>query len=654
MTYTVCLAGNPNCGKTTLFNVLTGANQYVGNWPGVTVERKEAKLRMNGDEVKIVDLPGVYSLSTYSIEEKITRDYVDSGAADVVIDIVDATNLERNLYLTLQLIERGRCIVIALNMMDELRKRGIKPDAQRLSDAFGAPVVPISAKKKQGIDALMEAVARVAHEKNAPARNAFSDYDPAVRRAVARASAAYRGDRTRAVMAVAGDIEPEGAAQDAVLMLAREKGMEALTALAKARYDRISAVLDAAGFPRGAYQRTISDAADGIFMNRYLAYPLFFAFMALMFLVTFGAPGEGLRTLMENVISRAGEGAGFLLDAAHSPAWARSLAIEGVLAGVGGVLAFLPQILLLFFCMSVMEDSGYMARAAFMTDRPLRRLGLSGRSFIPMLMGFGCTTTAVIAARGVENERDRRMTIMLTPYMSCGAKLPVYALFASALFPGARAGVILGLYGLGVLVMALAGAAMRKIWFRTGETPFVMELPEYRMPTIKSVVRRLSDRARDFMTRAGTVIFVMSVVIWFLRAFTPELSSTKDISQSMLGALGARISPVFYPLGFADAAKCVALLAGLVAKEAVVSTMRVVYAAADEGALISALSAHFAPASAISYLVFILLYTPCVSALAAMRRELGTTRWLLRAVLSQLVVAWLCAFLAYRLALGLC
>ncbi len=604
MKYTVCLAGNPNCGKTTLFNLLTGANQYVGNWPGVTVERKEAKLRLSGDEIKVVDLPGVYSLAPYSIEEKITRDYIDSGAADVVIDIVDATNLERNLYLTLQLLERERRVVIALNLMDELKKRGITPDAARLSRALGAPVVPISAKKHQGIDDLMASVARAAREKKAPAR------------------------------------PPEPEPED-----------ERLLVRAKARYDRIEAALNEAGFPRGAYQRTASDAADGLVMNRFLAYPLFFAFMGLMFLVTFGAPGEGLRLLMEKVISLAGRGAGFLLSAAHAPAWARSLTIDGVLAGVGGVLAFLPQILLLFFCMSVMEDSGYMARAAFMTDRPLRKLGLSGRSFIPMLMGFGCTTTAVIAARGVENERDRRMTIMLTPYMSCGAKLPVYALFAAAFFPASRAGVVLGLYGLGIFTMVLAGAAMRKIWFRTGETPFVMELPEYRLPTVQSVLRRLSDRARDFMTRAGTIIFAMSVVIWFLRTFTPGLVSTGEISQSMLGALGALVSPVFAPLGFGDAAKCVALLAGMVAKEAVVSTMRVIYAAADAGALITTLSDHFTRASAISYLVFILLYTPCVSALAAMRRELGGTRWLLRAALSQLAIAWIFAFVAYRFAL---
>ncbi len=608
MKYTVCLAGNPNCGKTTLFNALTGSNQYVGNWPGVTVEKKEAKLRRDGDEIRVVDLPGVYSLSPYSIEEKIARDYIDSGAADVVIDIVDATNLERNLYLTLQLLERGNRVVIALNLMDELKKRGIGPDVARLSDAIGAPVAPISAKKNQGIDGLMALVARAAREKKEPA--------------------------PRALRAGEDDLA------DADLI-----------ALARARYDRIEKALSVAGFPRGTYKRTVSDAADGLVMNRYLAFPLFFAFMALMFVVTFGAPGEGLRLLMERVISLAGKGAALFLNAAHAPAWARSLAVDGVLAGVGGVLAFLPQILLLFFCMSVMEDSGYMARAAFMTDRPLRRLGLSGRSFIPMLMGFGCTTTAVIAARGVENERDRRMTIMLTPYMSCGAKLPVYALFAAAFFPASRAGVVLGLYGLGVCAMVLAGAAMRKIWFRTGETPFVMELPEYRMPTVKSVLRRLSDRARDFMTRAGTVIFAMSVLIWFLRAFTPGLQPTGEIAGSMLGALGAFVSPVFRPLGFGDAAKCVALVAGMVAKEAVVSTMRVIYAAADAGALIATLSVHFTRASAVSYLVFILLYTPCVSALAAMRRELGTTRWLLRAALSQLALAWVFSFCAYRLAL---
>jgi ferrous iron transport protein B len=355
--------------------------------------------------------------------------------------------------------------------------------------------------------------------------------------------------------------------------------------------------------------------------------------------------------MMEKVIALAGKGAEILLIAVRSPVWAMSLTIDGVIAGVGGVLTFLPQILLLFLSMSVLEDSGYMARAAFLTDRPLRRLGLSGRSFIPMLMGFGCTTTAVVGARAVENERDRRMTIMLTPYMSCGAKLPVYALFTAAFFPDARAQVVFSLYALGILVMAFAGAVLRRTYFREGETPFVMELPEYRMPAIKSVARRISDRARDFMTRAGTLIFAMSVVFWLLRSFTPGFAPAKAIGESMLGALGAVVSPLFTPLGFGEAAKCVALLAGMVAKEAVVSTMQVIYAASDAGALVLSVSQHFTKAEALSFLVFILLYTPCVSALASMRRELGARKWLVRAALMQLAVAYAFAFVAYRLVL---
>ncbi|MGI6238552.1 MAG: ferrous iron transport protein B [Christensenellales bacterium] len=610
MNYAVCLAGNPNCGKTTLFNALTGANQRVGNWPGVTVEKKEATLKRGDDVIELIDLPGVYSLTPYSIEEGIAREAIDGGGADVVLNIVDATGLERNLYLTLQLLERGVKVVIALNLMDELRKRRISPDIAALAAALGAPVVPISARKGEGLDALMAQVAAVARG-GVPAGK----------------QPRYRD--------------------------ARAPGLDAFTAQAKARYDFIESALARARFPRGAYKRTASDAIDKFVLNPYLAFPIFALFLAAMFLFTFGAPGAALRTLMERVIALAGTGAARLFHAWGSPAWARSVAIEGVIAGVGGVLAFLPQILLLFLCLSVLEDSGYMARAAFMTDRLLQKLGLSGRSFIPMLMGFGCTTTAVLAARGVENERDKRMTIMLTPFMSCGAKLPIYALFVAALFPTTGAWAVLGLYALGIFAMALCGALIKRLYFREGASPFVMELPEYRMPTLRSVARRLSDRARDFMQRAGTVIFAMSVLIWFLRAFTPAMRMTGEVSESMLGALGAAISPFFRPLGFGDAAKCVSLLAGMVAKEAVVSTMQVIYAAPDAGALAASLGAHFTKASAVSFLVFTLLYTPCISALAAMRRELGAPRWLARAAVLQLLFAYGFALFTYRLSLML-
>ena len=430
----------------------------------------------------------------------------------------------------------------------------------------------------------------------------------------------------------------------------REKhpGIDSLTLMVDARYAAIEKALNESGFPRQReHETTISDKIDRVLTHRVFAFPIFFAVLALMFALTFGWPGTALSDLVEQGVGLLSEGVSAFL--ASAPAWIRALLVDGVLAGVGGVLVFLPQILIIFLFMSILEDSGYMSRAAFITDRLLRRFGLSGRSFIPMLMGFGCTTTAVIAARGVENERDRRMTILLTPFMSCGAKLPVYGLITAAIFPGNSALVVLSLYLLGILLMVVAGLILRKTTFREGETPFVMELPAYRVPSVKNVARRLWDRAKDFIVRAGTIIFAMSVVVWFLQSFSPSLQMVADPAQSMFGRLGAFIAPIFAPLGFGEWQKSVSLLSGLVAKEAVVSTMQVLYAAGSTAQLGTLLVTKFTPLSAYAYLVFILLYTPCVSAVAAIRRETGSWKYTLLSVLMQLGVAYVMALLVFQI-----
>ncbi len=712
MKYVIALAGNPNSGKTTLFNALTGSNQYVGNWPGVTVERKEALFEMGEDEVTLTDLPGVYSLSPYSIEENITRHFIAQHRPDVVLNIVDATNLERNLFLTLQLMELERPLVIALNLMDEIERHGGRIDCKKLSRLLGAPVVPISAKKRTGFDELFTALSEQAH--HPVTASALRRYDAATRMAVASIVAAlggaeahsafdapehfsHRDERHRdddhtaqAPHAHIGGYEDEGdldfapptewvalkllEGDDTILSSAyltndqREKiraavksylvqgqkahpGIDGLTLVADARYAAIEQMLREAEFKRaGSAEDDLSDRIDRVMTHRVFAFPIFLAIMGLMFAVTFGPVGQALSGWVEYAINNLlGAGAERLLTAAAAPEWIRSLLLEGVIAGVGGVVTFLPQILMIFLFLSILEDSGYMSRAAFITDRLLRRFGLSGRSFIPMLMGFGCTTTAVIGARAVENQRDRRMTILLTPFMSCGAKLPVYGLFAAAFFAKGQALVVFSLYLLGMGMMVLVGLILRKTAFREGDTPFLMELPPYRWPTVKNVARRLWERAKDFLTRAGTVIFAMSVLIWFMQSFSPRFQFVADSEASIFGALGRFISPVLAPLGFGDWRKGVALLSGLVAKEAVVSTLQVLYAAPDTGRLVGMLQQQFTPLSAYSFLVFTLLYPPCVAAMAAIRRELGSAKYMALSIAIQVGAAYVVSLLVYQI-----
>lgn len=650
----VALAGNPNSGKTTLFNAITGANQYVGNWPGVTVERKEAQFLIGEREATLVDLPGAYSLAPYSIEERVTLDFLTRGAPDVILNIVDATNLARNLYLTMQLMELGRPMVVVLNLMDEFSRRGGLVDCKALSTLLGAPVVPISAKKRKGFDAMFHAIYQ---QMQTPVRP-LARYDAVTMDAVAQirpwlkpgapamwtAMALLEGEESSEVL-------PEHGKNVARLTqrYAAGRGTDGLIQVAKARYAAIERALQGAGYRSPLEDSTRSDKIDRIVTHKYLAFPIFFGVLAAIFALTFGAPGTFFSNCMERLVQKIAQAILRGMSVAGAPEWAASMLSDGVVAGVGGVVAFLPQILMIFLCMSLLEDSGYMARAAYIADRMLRGLGLSGRSFIPLLMGFGCTTTAVMAARGVENQRDRRMTILLTPFMSCGAKLPVYALFTSALFPKGRWAVVLALYMLGMGMMSVCGVLLRKTVFRRGETPFVMELPEYRMPDPRSVMRRMWDRTRDFLTRAGTLIFAMSVLIWFLRSLSPTLAWVSDPGDSIFALLGMGIAPLLRPLGFGQWQKAVALLSGVVAKEAVVSTLQVLYSAGDVAALTGEIAARFSPLSACSFLVFTLLYTPCVSALAAMRRELGLRRYVYLAVAMQTGVAYGCSLLVYQI-----
>lgn len=711
MKISIALAGNPNSGKTTLFNALTGSNQYVGNWPGVTVERKEALFELGEDTATLTDLPGVYSLSPYSIEENITRHFIAQHHPDVVLNIVDATNLERNLFLTLQLMELERPMVIALNLMDEVERHGGRIDGERLSELLGAPVVPISAKKRTGFDELFAALHSQAH--HPVTASALRRYDAATRMAVASIVAALGGAEAHSAFDVSehfghrdarhrdddhtaeaphahiggyvdeGDLDyaPPTAwvalklleGDDQILSSAyltedqrakirsairgylnqgrkRHPGIDGLTLMADVRYSAIETMLKEAGFRRADDTGSdLSDRIDRVMTHRVFAFPIFLAIMGLMFAVTFGPVGQTLSgwvgALINNVL---GAGVRRLLLAASAPQWIQSLILEGVIAGVGGVVTFLPQILMIFLFLSILEDSGYMSRAAFITDRLLRKFGLSGRSFIPMLMGFGCTTTAVIGARAVENERDRRMTILLTPFMSCGAKLPVYGLFAAAFFARGQGLVVFSLYLLGMLMMVLVGLILRKTTFREGDTPFLMELPPYRWPTPVNVLRRLWERAKDFLTRAGTLIFAMSVLIWFMQSFSFSLQYVADSEKSIFGWLGRFISPLLAPLGFGDWRKGVALLSGLVAKEAVVSTLQVLYAAPDTGRLVGMLQQYFTPLSAYSFLVFTLLYPPCVAAMASIRREVGKAKYLWLSIGIQVGVAYLVSLIVYQ------
>ena len=648
------LAGNQNSGKTTLFNQLTGSNQHVGNFPGVTVEQKAGALRGEKD-VEVVDLPGIYSLSPYTSEEIVTRDFLLGGQADGIINIVDATNLERNLYLTLQLLELGLPLVIALNMMDEVRAGGGIIRIKKLAEELGVPVGPISAAKNEGIGELAHTAIETVRARRLPARLDFCS--GAVHRAIHsiahmvedHAAAIGVPARFAATKLVEGDqpmLERLRLSENEVDMLGhtvtemeRELGTDREAAMADMRYSFIEKLCaDTVTHPAESREHLRSVKIDRVLTHPVFAIPIFIVIMAGVFWLTFGVIGAALGDLLEAGVAWATAAVEQgLIDFGTNPVL-RSLIIDGIFAGVGTVLSFLPIIVVLFFFLSLLEESGYMARVAFVMDSLLRRIGLSGRSFVPMLIGFGCSVPAILSARTLSSERDRRMTILLIPFMSCSAKLPIYALFTAAFFPDHAALVMILLYLIGMVLAVVVGLVFKNTLFSGNPVPFVMELPNYRLPSPKSVVLLIWDKVKDFLTRAFTVIFVASIIIWVLQTFDIRFNLVADSADSMLAAIGRLIAPIFAPLGFGDWRAATALLAGFSMKEAVVSTFAV---------LSGDLSTLFTPLTAFAFLIFTLLYTPCIAAVGTVRKELNT-RSAVGIVVFQTVFAWAAAFLVYR------
>lgn len=660
----IALAGNQNCGKTTLFNALTGANQRVGNFPGVTVEQKIGVIR-NTDH-RVVDLPGIYSIRPYSQEEIVTRDFILKEKPDAVLNIVDATNIERNLYLTLQLLSLRVPTVIALNMMDELSGNGGSVDVAKMANALGVPVVPISAAKKQGIEELVETLILTAKERRLPKVLDFCPDGPVHRciHAVSHiiedhASQVDISRRFCAMKLIEGEQEFFDILQlsqneielieHSVIEMEFDRGLDRNAALADMRYNFIENVCrDCVVKAKESREHRRSMQIDKVLTNRYLAIPLFVAIMGLVFFLTFNVFGAWLSDLLAYAIDGLTILADDLLTAYGLNPVVHSLIIDGVFSGVGSVLSFLPLIVVLFFFLSILEDSGYMARVAFVMDKLLRKIGLSGRSFVPMLVGFGCSVPGIMATRTLSSNRDRKMTILLTPYMSCSAKIPIYTVFAAAFFPGVELLVMIALYFGGMVVGVLVALLLNRTAFRGNPVPFVMELPNYRFPSARSVGLLMWEKAKDFLQRAFTVIFVATVLIWFLQTFDVRFNVVSDSTESILATLGRWVAPVFKPLGFGDWRMVTALVSGFTAKEAVVSTFGVILGVGTEH-LAAALHGLFTPESACSFLAFCLLYTPCIAAVAAIRRELNSGWKTLGVVVMQCVVAWIVSFAVYQL-----
>ena len=657
-TLTFALAGNQNCGKTTLFNQLTGSNQHVGNFPGVTVDRKSGAIR-NNPNTEVTDLPGIYSMSPYTSEEIVTRQFIIGEKPTGLINIVDATNIERNLYLTMQLMELDTPMVLALNMMDEMRGNGGTVRINKMEAMLGIPVVPISAAKNEGVDELVDHALHVAKYQERPGRMDFcgeEDHGGAVHRCIHgiihliedHARAAGIPVRFAATKLVEGDQRIEAALkldqnekemiEHIIVQMEQERGLDRAAAIADMRFHFIHQLVDQTVVkPRQSKEQLRSAQIDRFLTGRYTAIPAFVGIMALVFYLTFGVIGLALQNLLEVGIDALTAAVDSTLTAWNVNAAVHSLVIDGIFTGVGSVLSFLPIIVTLFFFLSLLEDTGYMARVAFVMDKLLRRIGLSGRSIVPMLIGFGCTVPGVMASRTLPSERDRKMTILLTPFMSCSAKLPIYSLFAAAFFPEHAALVMVSLYFLGIAVGILMAILLKSSVFKGEAVPFVMELPNYRLPGLKNVVQLLWEKARDFLQRAFTVIFMATIIIWFLQSFDLRLSLTADPQQSILAWLASGIAPLFAPLGFADWRVSTALITGFMAKESVVSTLTILYGSS------AAFAAALSPAAAAPLLVFCLLYTPCIAAVASVKRELGG-KWAFIMVANQCIVAWLAAF----------
>jgi ferrous iron transport protein B len=665
MKYVIALAGNQNSGKTTLYNALTGSNQHVGNFPGVTIEKKEGQIKRFKD-ASLVDLPGIYSLSPYSLEEVVTRDFLLKEHPDLILNIVDATNIERNLYLTLQLMELSIPMVIALNMMDEVRASGNSIDVMKLSKHLGIPVVPISASKKEGVSELVEVAIKTAQEKRKPVKLDFCT-----------------GEVHKAIHAISHLIEDQAKEAEYPLRFAATKLVEGdeLTfkelkitesqthiiehvvedmekalntdreaALADMRYSYIEQICrDTVIKKQETREQIRSEKIDKVLTHKYLGIPIFIGIMFVIFWITFGAAGAFLQGYLEEIIALATDYVANLMESYQVSPWLHSLVIDGIFAGVGSVLSFLPIIVILFFFLSMLEDSGYMARIAFLMDKLLRKIGLSGRSFVPMLIGFGCSVPAIMATRTLASERDRKMTIVLTPFMSCSAKLPIYGMMTMAFFPENAAFIMIALYIMGIVVAILSGLLLKGTIFKGEPVPFVMELPAYRIPSRKSVLLHMWEKAKDFLQRAFTIIFLGTIIIWFLQSFDWSLNMVEDSSYSILATIGSLIAPIFIPLGFNDWKASTALISGLTAKEAVVSTLSVLTGTVTDLELSTALSTIFTPLSSFAFLTFTLLYMPCVAAFAATKRELGSVKNAVLTAMYQTMTAYVVGMVVYQL-----
>ena len=662
------LAGNQNCGKTTLFNALTGSNQHVGNFPGVTVDQKAGIIK--GTSHQVVDLPGIYSIRPYTQEEIVTRDFILKSKPDAILNIVDATNIERNLYLTLQLLTLQIPTVIALNMMDELVGNGGSVDVQKMMEAIGVPVVPISAAKNQGITELVDTLLDTASRRVLPKVLDFCPEGPvhrcihavchiiedhAQRINVARRFCAMKlieGEQDFFDVLELSQNEKE-LIEHTIIEMEHETGLDRNAALADMRYNFIEKVCaECVVKAKESKEHRRSMQIDKVLTHRIFAIPLFIAIMGLVFFLTFNVVGAFLSDVMAYAIDGLTILADRALTAYGINPVVHSLIIDGIFAGVGSVVSFLPLIVTLFFFLSILEDSGYMARVAFVMDKLLRKIGLSGRSFVPMLVGFGCSVPAIMATRTLSSNRDRKMTILLTPFMSCSAKIPIYTLFAAAFFPGHELIVMLALYFGGIVVGILVALILKSTAFKGNPVPFVMELPNYRFPSAKSVVLLMWEKAKDFLTRAFTVIFMATVIIWFMQSFDTRLNVVDNSADSILAALGRLVSPVFAPLGFGDWRMVTALVSGFTAKEAVFSTFGVILGVSTEQ-LGAALHSLFTTASAASFLAFCLLYTPCVAAVSTIKSELKSGWKTVGVVLAQCTVAWIAAFIAYHVGLML-
>lgn len=685
--YVFALAGNQNSGKTTLFNRLTGSNQHVGNWPGVTVEQKTGTMihhhhggsthfgppllrrkehAAENTDVQIVDLPGIYSLSPYTMEEVVSRDFITLQKPDAVINIVDATNLERNLYLTLQLAELETPMVVALNMMDEVSKNGDTIYVEKLSQALGVAVVPICARKGDGMDELVRQAMLAAEKKQLPRKldichgethetlhaivHLIEDYARSKGLSPRYAGTKLLEGDERMEKLLGLDENTLHIIGEMIARLEQKEGMERAAIMADARYTFLDGVMRQCVVKAREMPESISARIDKVVMHRVLAFPILILTMLLVFFITFGPIGtaiaDGFAALIDQAIAWIDAG----LTQANAAAWVHDLLVNGVLAGVGSVLGFLPTIVILFLLLSVLEDSGYMARAAFLIDKPMRKLGLNGRSFIPMVMGFGCTVPAVMGARSMQSQRDRRFTIMLTPFMSCGAKVPIYALFTRAFFPQQGVLVMCCLYVGGMVMAVLSALVLKRTVFHGDAAPFIMELPAYRLPTPGNVWRTLWDKARDFLQRAFTIILAATVAVWFLQNYTFSLTQAQTLEESMMGVIGGLIAPLFKPLGFGSIAPATAIITGVIAKESVVSTLSVLSGVeVTSDAMLVALQGIFPTAmSAVSFLTFVLLYMPCVAAYAAMRREMEGKGVALASVAAQTALAWVTALVVYQ------